>query len=278
MELPQDSTGLAEPDDRPSHQDSPKRHKKVGSFTQFSFIQSHLIHSLRVFGICSLWIIMRLVFIDHTLTCITVLHILTPFWSRSPQRDQHTTSSRPSPFFRPPGWQPPVPQSHRPIILQVDLKPMQQLALRDPYYNILSPQVAGNLSTEEYDSLFQAYKVIYPEYASRHYSALDHGFLSIATDQGNQMLDQPRHTILDILNWHYPSWKTHQHVYAPPGRVTETQPIFPHPDASETGLVVRVESIPRGHPFFSSNAAGEQCTLRHRRTTSREKLARHVRL
>jgi hypothetical protein len=155
---------------------------------------------------------------------------------------------------------------------------MQQLALRDPYYNILSPQVAGNLSTEEYDSLFQAYKVIYPEYASRHYSALDHGFLSIATDQGNQMLDQPRHTILDILNWHYPSWKTHQHVYAPPGRVTETQPIFPHPDASETGLVVRVESIPRGHPFFSSNAAGEQCTLRHRRTTSREKLARHVRL
>jgi hypothetical protein len=32
---------------------------------------------------------------------------------------------------------------------------VQQLALRDPDYNILSPQVAGNLSTEEYDSLFQ---------------------------------------------------------------------------------------------------------------------------
>ena len=77
--------------------------------------------------------------------------------SRSPQRDQHTTSSRPSPFFRPPGWQPPVPQSHWPIILQIDLKSVQQLALRDPDYNILSPQVAGNLSTEEYDSLFQGY-------------------------------------------------------------------------------------------------------------------------
>jgi hypothetical protein len=46
---------------------------------------------------------------------------------------------------------------------------MQQLANRDPYYNILAPQVAGNLTTDEYDSLFQTYKVIYPDYAARHY-------------------------------------------------------------------------------------------------------------
>lgn len=46
---------------------------------------------------------------------------------------------------------------------------MQQLANRDPYYNILAPQVAGNLTTDEYKSLFQAYKVIYPDYASRHF-------------------------------------------------------------------------------------------------------------
>ena len=46
---------------------------------------------------------------------------------------------------------------------------MQQLANRDPYYNILAPQVAGNLTTAEYDGLFHAYKVIYPDYAARHY-------------------------------------------------------------------------------------------------------------
>ena len=35
------------------------------------------------------------------------------------------------------------------LSLQIDLKPMQQLAIRDPYYNILAPQVAGNLSAPE---------------------------------------------------------------------------------------------------------------------------------
>jgi hypothetical protein len=30
-------------------------------------------------------------------------------------------------------------------------------------------ETSGNLSTSEYDSLFQACKVIYPDYASRHY-------------------------------------------------------------------------------------------------------------
>jgi hypothetical protein len=40
--------------------------------------------------------------------------------------------------------------------LKIDLKPMQQLANRDPYYNILAPQVAGNLATDEYESHFQA--------------------------------------------------------------------------------------------------------------------------
>ena len=64
--------------------------------------------------------------------------------SRSPPNRQ-PTSSRPSPLFRPPGWQPPIPQAHRPIVLQIDLKPMQQLALQELYYNILAPQVAGNI-------------------------------------------------------------------------------------------------------------------------------------
>jgi len=53
--------------------------------------------------------------------------------SRSPKQDQDLSTTRPSPFFRPPGWQPPTPQAHRPVILQIDLQPMHQLALRDPY-------------------------------------------------------------------------------------------------------------------------------------------------
>jgi hypothetical protein len=49
-------------------------------------------------------------------------------------------------------------------------RPETQLALRDPYYNILVRQVAGHLSTPEYGGLFQVYKGhLYPEYASRHY-------------------------------------------------------------------------------------------------------------
>ena len=74
-----------------------------------------------------------------------------------------------SPFHRPPGWTPPATTPHRPVILQLDLKPMQQMADRNPYFNILAPKVAGNLSTAAYDSLFQTFKVIYPDYASSHF-------------------------------------------------------------------------------------------------------------
>ena len=147
---------------------------------------------------------------------------------------------------------------------------MQQLAIRGPYYNILAPQVAGNLSTPEYDGLFQIYKVIYPDYASRqHVGELEtcvvdtftqcsaiylnttDFFLAIETSlRGHELLNQPNHSILDILNWHFPYWKTHQHCYAHPSRNSEA----PHPDASDTGVVIRIQSISRGHPFFSHNA------------------------
>ena len=92
---------------------------------------------------------------------------------------------------------------------------MQQLAARNPYYNILAPKVAGNLSTETYDSLFQTFKVIYPDYARSHFvsdlksvvtdtllqrwsihlQATDF-YMMIDTDQGAQMLM----TFL-ILSW-----------------------------------------------------------------------------
>ena len=191
----------------------------------------------------------------------------SPSRSRSPTRAPPSSSTGPSPFHRPPGWQPPTALPHRPIILQIDLKPMQQLANRDPYYNILAPQVAGNLTTDEYDSLFQAYKVIYPDYAARHYVGeiktmvvdimaqrwsiflnTTDLYLTVDTEKGNHMLDQPRHS---IFNWYYPAWKTHQHLDAFTNRSTPALPIAPHTDTSDTGLVVRIQSIPRGHPFYS---------------------------
>ena len=89
-------------------------------------------------------------------------HISPTRRSRSPNRAPSSAMGT-SPFQRPPDWTPPSTTLHRPVILQLDLKPMQQLAARNPYFNILAPQVAGNLSTETYDSLFQTFKVIYPD-------------------------------------------------------------------------------------------------------------------
>ena len=176
-----------------------------------------------------------------------------------------------SPFQHPPSWTPPPTTPHRPVILQLDLKPMQQLAARNPYYNILAPKVAGNLSTETYDSLFQTFKVIYPDYARSHFvsdlktvvtdtllqrwsihlQATDF-YMMIDTDQGAQMLDDLPHSLLDILNWFYPSWKTHQHLDAFTSRDCSPLLLTPHPDTQDTGFAVHVQVIPRGHPFVTA--------------------------
>ena len=149
-------------------------------------------------------------------------HISPTRRSRSPPRAP-SSSAGTSPFHRPPGWTPPATTPHRPVILQLDLKPMQQMADRNPYFNILAPKVAGNLSTAAYDSLFQTFKVIYPDYASSHFvsdlktlvidtilqrwsihlQAADF-YMMIDTDQGAHMIDDLPHSILDILNWYYP--------------------------------------------------------------------------
>jgi hypothetical protein len=76
-------------------------------------------------------------------------------------------------------------------------------------------------------------------------------YLGVDTDQGTQILDHLRHSILDILNWYYPTWKTHQHLDVFTNRSATALPVTPHPDTSDTGLVVRIQSIPRGHPFYS---------------------------
>ena len=39
-----------------------------------------------------------------------------------------SSSAGPSPFHRPPGWQPSTSAPHRPVIVKIDLEPMQQLA------------------------------------------------------------------------------------------------------------------------------------------------------
>lgn len=147
---------------------------------------------------------------------------------------------------------------------------MQQLADRNPYFNILAPKVAGNISTEAYESLFQTFRIIYPEYASRHFvtdiktlvmdtmlqrwsihlQSTDF-YLMIDTDQGIQILDDLPHSILEILNWYYPTWKTHQHLDAFEPRPSSPLMLTPHPDHCDTGLLVQIQSIPQGHPFFS---------------------------
>lgn len=196
-------------------------------------------------------------------------HISPTRRSRSPTRAPNESTER-SPFHHPPGTTTPNTTSHRPVILALDLKPMQQLAARNPYFNILSPKVAGNLSTSSYDSLFQTFKVIYPGYAGNHFvsdlkslakdTMLQRWsihlqptdfYMMIDTDQGPQMIDDLPHSILDILNWYYPTWKTHQHLDAFISREASHLVLAPHPDPLDTGLTVQVQVIPRGHPFVT---------------------------
>ena len=192
--------------------------------------------------------------------------------SRSPSR-RSTTTTTPSPFHCPPGWTPPAHRPHRPVIFMFDLKPMQRLAETNSYFNILSPPIAGNLSTPAYDCLFQTFKVIYPDYAgsffisdlqtlvidtflqrwSIHLQTSDF-YMSIDTDQGEQLIDFQTRSLLDLLNWFYPTWKTHQHLDAFSTRAQTSLCITPHPDANDTGFVVQVRVTPCGHPFFSSSS------------------------
>ena len=211
-------------------------------------------------------------------------HISPTRRSRSPTRASSSAMGT-SPFHRPPGWTPPSTTPHRPVILQLDLKPMQQLAARNPYFNILAPKVAGNLSTETYDSLFQTFKVIYPDYARSHFVSdlktvvtdtilqrwsihlqVTDFYMMIDTDQGAQMLDDLPHSLLDILNWYYPSWKTHQHLDAFTSRECSPLVLTPHPDPHDTGFAVQIQVIPRGHPFVTATRSTKTAAWSSRHT------------
>ena len=74
----------------------------------------------------------------------------------------------------------------------------------------------------------------------------------IDTDQGAQMLDDLPHSLLDVLNWFYPTWKTHQHLDAFTTRECSPLMLTPHPDLQDTGFAVHVQVIPRGHPFVTA--------------------------
>ena len=118
--------------------------------------------------------------------------------SRSPTRASSSAMGSSS-LQHPPNRTPPT-TPHRPVIFQLDLKPMQQLAVRNPYYNILTPKVAGNLSTATYDSLFQTFKVIYPGLCSQsfRFRPQNRGHRHAATT----MVDPPTSVRLLHDDWH----------------------------------------------------------------------------
>ena len=92
-------------------------------------------------------------------------HISATPRSRSPPLDRNATSTPPSPFFRPPGWQPPVPQAHRPVILQIDLKPMQQLAVTISFLL----KLRATYRQLNMMASFRYTRLSTPDYASHHY-------------------------------------------------------------------------------------------------------------
>ena len=174
--------------------------------------------------------------------------------SRSPQRVHTPPGFRLSPFFAPPGWQPPPPRPDRAVILQIDLRPMQQLAL---YYDILAPQVYTHLTTGDYRSAFILYKIIYPNYVSRHYVQelyelvvdtflkrwslhirVSQMILTIATTRGKHELLHMQTSILDILQQVFPRWQTHQSPLHQSGSDSPAPPDAPHGTSDATAFVL----------------------------------------
>ena len=183
--------------------------------------------------------------------------------SRSPQRVHTPPGFRLSPFFAPPGWQPPPPRPDRAVILQIDLRPMQQLALLDNYYDILAPQVYTHLPTEDYRSAFILYKIIYPNYVSRHYVQelyelvvdtflkrwslhlrVSQLILTIATTRGKYELNHMQTSILDVLQHVYPRWQTYQLSFPPQTSDSPTSPDVPHGTSDATAFVLNITCEP----------------------------------
>ena len=183
--------------------------------------------------------------------------------SHSPQQVHAPTGFRLSPFFAPPGWQPPPPRPDRAVIVQIDLRPMKHLALLDNYYDILAPQVYTHLTNDDYKSAFTLYKIIYPNYVSRHYVQelyelvvdtflkqwslhirVSQLILTIATPQGKHELNHMQTSILDVLQFTYPRWQTHQPLLLRQAPDSPTPPDVPHGHSDAAAFVLNITCEP----------------------------------
>ena len=132
---------------------------------------------------------------------------------------------------------------------------MKHLAMLDSYYDILAPQVSTHLSNDDHAALFTLYKVIYPNYGSRHYvqeisDLIVATFLSrwalhlrasqvlLSTNQGKFVLSNMQATILDILNQSYPRWQSHQ-IFPYCRTVDSTE--MPHGNSDNTAFVLHMK-------------------------------------
>ena len=173
----------------------------------------------------------------------------------------------------PPGWQPPPPRPDRAVILQIDLRPMKHLALLDNYYDILAPQVYIHLTNDDYKSTFTLYKIIYPNYVSRHYVQelyelvvdtflkrwslhirASQLILTIATPQGKHELNHMQTSILDILRHTYPRWQTHQPLLFRQTTDTAAPPDVPHGHSDATAFILNITCEPTAPSANLDNA------------------------
>ena len=128
------------------------------------------------------------------------------------------------------------------------------------YYDILAPQVYTHLSNDDYSALFTLYKVIYPNYASRHYVQelydlivntflsrwalhirVSQLLLSVRTSQGRFALNHMQTTISDVLQQTYPRWQSHQ-IY--PYNRTNDPTDIPHGNSDAAAFILYITCEP----------------------------------
>ena len=109
------------------------------------------------------------------------------------------------------------------------------------------------MSNDDYSALFTLYKVIYPNYVSRHYVQelyelivntflsrwalhirVSQLLLSVQTSQGKFALNHMQTTISNVLQQTYPRWQSHQ-IY-PYNRTNDSIDI-PHGNSDATAFI-----------------------------------------
>ena len=140
---------------------------------------------------------------------------------------------------------------------------MQQLAILDNYCDILAPQVYTHLSNVDYRSAFILYKIIYPNYVSRHYVQelyelvvdtflkrwslhirVSQMVLTIATTRGKHELHHMQTSILEIVQQVFPRWQTHQRPLQQSVSDSPALPDVPHGNSDATAFVLNITCEP----------------------------------